>query len=63
MVPPRRRSPAPVRRLQRQARVQLAVPGRRSRLRAGPDGLTPNRSAVPWKITSLTHPDAGVHRQ
>src|SRR3954452_22502521 len=49
MVAPRRRSPAPVRRLQRQARFQLrpAVPGRRSRLRADYGGLPPNRSAVP----------------
>jgi hypothetical protein len=43
MVAPRRRSPAPgsLRRLQRQTRFQLAIPGRRSRLRAGNGCLTP----------------------
>src|SRR3954453_12872125 len=56
MVPPRRRSPAPVRRLQRQIRFQLrpAVPGRRSCLRAGHGGLTPNRSKLPDLIKGGT---------
>jgi hypothetical protein len=51
-----RRSPAPgpLRRLQRQTRFQLrpAVPGRRSCLRSGQGGLTPNRAAVPRRHRS-----------
>jgi hypothetical protein len=48
----RRSPPGPLRRLQRQTWFQPrpALPCRRSRLRVGHSGLTPNRSAVPYEV-------------